>query len=188
MSDDIIPHTDESPAYHRLQDERAEHYEMFGEWCRIPPSSRNLTNFCQRTGVPARTAKRLHKEWQWDRRADLYDTDALKLRPDPRTMEEEAAIAGQLAAAQTLLDLGLSAAQLKNPALISMDQAIKLTEKGVEIQRRAMGQADLNVQFSVEDMSRVNALLGDLVEGEAIEIEVPELEEGGDGDPEDHPS
>ena len=177
MADELVPQTEGMALYHRLNGESAAHYELFAEFCKVPPSSRSLANFCRRTGVPPATAKKLSKEWSWEVRAELYDTDALKLRPDPRSMDEEASIAGQLAASKMLLELGLSAAQVKNPALISTDQMIKLIEKGVEIERKAMGQADLNVQFSVEDMSRVNNLLGDLLEGEAIEIEVPELEE-----------
>jgi hypothetical protein len=85
-------------------------------------------------------------------------------------MDDEAAIAGQMAAAQTLLDLGLSTIQIKNPSLINVKDALKLVEKGVEIQRRALGQADLNVQFTVEDMSRVNKLIDEL-DGEIVEVE-----------------
>ena len=176
MDEIDLAHTDTTPAYHRLQDEKAEHYELFTEWCRIPPSSRNLQNFCRRTSIPPRTAKKLHDAWRWEVRATLFDNDSMKLRPDPRLVDEEAAIAGQLAAATTLLDLGLSAIQLKNPALIPVDNAMKLVEKGVEVQRRALGQADLNVQFTVDDMSRVNRLLEDVVGLDDVDVFDAEVE------------
>jgi hypothetical protein len=177
---DIIKHTAESPAYWKQNDEPADKYELFTEWCRIPVSSRSLPNFCRRTSIPPRMAKKMIEQWQWETRAASFDNDAMQLRPDPRTMDEEAALAGQLAAAQILLDLGISSIQLKNPALLSADKAMKLVEKGVEIQRRAMGQADLNVQFTVDDMSRVNRLMDDLFDVEDAE-EVEEIEDGDDG-------
>lgn len=176
MSGDII-HTSEFPAYHRRPDESASHYEMFVEYAKIPPSSRNLGNYCRRTGFPPKTVRRVAEEWQWESRCIAFDNDSIALRPDPSTMDDEAAIAGQMAAAQTLLDLGLNAIQLKNPSLISADKAIKLVEKGVEIQRRALGQADLNVQFTVDDMSRVQKLL-DEINGDVFDVtEVEETED-----------
>lgn len=176
MDEIELSHTDQTPAYHRLQDEKAEHYELFTEWCRIPPSSRSLANFCRRTSIPPRTAKKLHDTWRWEVRATLFDNDSMQLRPDPRMVDEEAALAGQLVAAHSLLDLGLSALELKNPALIPVDKAIKLVEKGVEVQRRALGQADLNVQFTVDDMTRVNRLLEDVVGVDGVEVFDAEVE------------
>lgn len=181
MSEEII-HSSEYPSYHRRPDEPGSAYEAFVEWCRIPPSSRNLGNYCRRTGFQLRIVKKLFNEWQWEARARAFDNDSIALRPDPTTMDDEAALAGQLAAAQTLLDLGLKAIELKNPSLLPADKAIKLVEKGVEIQRRALGQADLNVQFTVEDMSRVNRMLEeldiDVVDAEVIpDAELPPTEE-----------
>lgn len=171
MSDELeLIHTEQNPIYHRLSDEDHTVYEMFVEWCRIPPSSRNLANFTRRTGYPVKIARKMKEVWHWEVRANAFDHDSLQLRPDPTLMNDEAALAGQLAAATVLLDLGLNAIALKNPALISADKAMKLVEKGVEIQRRAMGQADLNVQFTVDDMSRVNRLVGDVFLSEGMEI------------------
>ena len=167
---DLIHHTPEYPSYHRRPDESHTHYEMFVEWCRIPPSSRNLGNYCRRTGFQPRLVKRVFEDQQWETRTRDFDNDSLALRPDPSSMDDEAALAGQMAAANTLLELGLNAIQLKNPSLISADKALKLVEKGVEIQRRALGQADLNVQFTVDDMSRVNKLMGDLFDAEDAEV------------------
>lgn len=170
MADEII-HTSEYPAYHRRPDESITDYEMFTEWCRVPPSSRSLGNYCRRTGYPPRIVRKKMEQWSWETRSIAFDNDSLMLRPDPSSMDDEAAIAGQMAAAQTLLDLGLSTIQIKNPSLINVKDAVKLIEKGVEIQRRALGQADLNVQFSVEDMSRVQKLL-DEINDEDIEVEI----------------
>lgn len=166
-----IIHTENTPAYHRRPDESHTHYEAFVEWCRIPPSSRNLGNYCRRTGYPVKLVKKLYLEWSWEDRARAFDNDSVALRPDPSSMDDEAALAGQMAAATTLLDLGLRAIELKNPSLISADKAIKLVEKGVEIQRRALGQADLNVQFTVDDFSRVQRLI-DEIDGEVVDAEV----------------
>jgi len=173
---DII-HSDEYPSYHRRPDESTTYYEMFVEWCRIPPSSRSLGNYCRRTGFQQRVVKKVYSEWSWEDRARAFDNDSMALRPDPSNMDDEAALAGQMAAANTLLELGLTSIQLKNPAMISADKALKLVEKGVEIQRRALGQADLNVQFTVDDMSRVNRLLDelgdDVVDAEVVPDDEP---------------
>jgi hypothetical protein len=168
---ELIHHTPEYPSYHRRPDESAAHYEMFVEWCRIPPSSRNLGNYCRRTGFQPKLVKRVFAQQQWETRARDFDNDSMALRPDPSSMDDEAALAGQMAAASTLLELGLNALQIKNPSLINADRAIKLVEKGVEIQRRALGQADLNVQFDVSDFSRVSKLLEEL-DGNVVDAEV----------------
>lgn len=170
MSEDLV-HTDESPIYHRLSDEDATQYEAFSEWARTPPSARNMANFCRRTGFPPRVSKKLREQFQWDVRANAFDIDSMQLRPNPEHMEEEAALAGQLAAAQSLIDLGLNALATKNPSLIPIDKALKLASSGVEMQRKALGQADLNVQFNVEDLSRVNKMFGEII-GEVIDEEV----------------
>jgi len=175
MSDEII-HTSEYPSYHRRPDETLEKYEMFTEWCRIPMSSRSLANFSRRTGVPPKLARRLHEEWKWEQRSNSFDNDSLMLRPDPRSIDEEVAIAGQLAAATILIDLGMTSIQLKNPSQLSADKAIRLVEKGVEIQRRALGQADMNVQFTVEDMTRVNRMLDEVMGEEAEVVEEIDIE------------
>lgn len=152
-------HSDEAPIYHRLPSEPLDAYEAFTEWCRIPMSSRNIGNFLRRTAYPPKLVRKLMKEWRWEERAIAFDHDSLQLRPDPTLLDEEAAISGQLAAASVLLDLGLRAIEVKNPALISADKAMKLVASGVEIQRKALGQADLNVQFTTDDLGRVNKLL-----------------------------
>lgn len=182
MADEII-HSMEYPAYHRRPDESAAHYEMFVEWCRIPPSSRNLGNYCRRTGYPPKLVRKVFSNWSWEDRSRAFDNDSIALRPDPASMDDEAAIAGQMAAASSLLELGLRAIELKNPSLISADKALKLVEKGVEIQRRALGQADLNVQFTVDDMSRVNRMLEEL-DGDVVDAEVVPDAEITDGDEE----
>jgi hypothetical protein len=152
--------SDDAPIYHRLPGEPLDAYEAFTEWCKIPMSSRNLGNFLRRTAYPQKLTRKLMKDWSWDERAIAFDHDSLLLRPDPSAVDEEAAIAAQLAAASTLMELGLRAVELKNPALLSADKALKILEKGVEIQRRALGQADLNIQFTTDDLGRVNKLLG----------------------------
>jgi hypothetical protein len=169
VTEEII-HSSEYPAYHRRPHESASEYEMFVEWCKIPASSRNIGNYCRRTGFQPRIVRKKMELWSWESRTIAFDNDSLMLRPNPSNMDDEAAIAGQMAAAQTLLDLGLSTIQIKNPSLINVKDALKLVEKGVEIQRRALGQADLNVQFTVEDMSRVNKLIDEL-DGEIVEVE-----------------
>lgn len=179
-----VIHSQEYPAYHRLPDESASAYEAFVEWCRIPPSSRNLGNFCRRTGFPQAAVRKLWREWSWEDRSRAFDNDSMALRPDPSNMDDEAALAGQMAAASALLDLGLSSIQIKNPSQIPVDKALKLVEKGVEIQRRALGQADLNVQFDVSDLSRVNKLLeefgGDMIEDAEIIEDEPSMSEDDD--------
>lgn len=167
-------HTDETPVYHRLAGEPIEAYEAFVEWCKVPYSSRNLGNFLRRTAYPQKLIRKLMDEWRWEARANAFDNDSLQLRPDPTSMDEEVALAGQMSAAATLLDLGLRAIEVKNPALISADKALKLVEKGVEIQRRALGQADLNIQFTVDDMTRVNRLWGEVMGEEWGDDEIEE--------------
>jgi hypothetical protein len=169
-----IIHTSEYAAYHRRPDEPSAIYEMFVEWCKIPPSSRGLGNYCRRTGHDARTVRRMMSKWEWEDRAHFFDNDSVELRPDPSLMEDEVAIAGQKAAAMMLLDIGLKALELKNPSLISVDKAMKLVEKGTEIQRRAYGQADINIEFNADDLSRVNKMLEDLQTVDAQEVDIIE--------------
>lgn len=189
MSDDLpgeLVHTIENPIYHRLNDEPHSDYELFTEFCKIPVSSRNLANFTRRTSIPDKLARKMRDKWYWEIRAEAFDHDSLMLRPDPRSMDEEAAIAGQLAAATILIDMGLNALALKNPSLIPVDKAMKLAEKGIEIQRRAMGQADLTIGFDVEDMTRVNKLIGDVLGGDIEDVDViddpdvPEINDPGE--------
>lgn len=176
MTDELPPelvHTEQTPIYHRLNDEPFSDYELFTEYAKIPASSRTLVNFSRRTSIPIKLATKLRDKWHWELRATAFDHDSLQLRPDPRAMEEEALIAGQMAASEVLLTLGLSALQLKNPALIPVEKAMKLAEKGIEVQRRAQGMADLNVQFTVDDMTRVNKMIGEVIgEEEAEDVEV----------------
>ena len=64
MSD--LVHSENNPIYHRINGESATEYEMFVEWCRIPSSSRNLGNFCRRTGFGQRIARNAMNKWDWD--------------------------------------------------------------------------------------------------------------------------
>lgn len=170
MNTDLtIVHTDDTPAYHRQPGEPLDAYEAFVEWCRVPRSSRNLGNYLRRTAYPQKLIRKLMVEWKWEERAAAFDNDSLQLRPDPTSMDEEAALAGQMVAAAALLDLGLRAMEMKNPALLSADKALKLIEKGVEIQRRALGQADMTMQFTVDDMTRVNKLFAEFGDDFVIE-------------------
>lgn len=187
MSDELpaeLVHTSESPVYHRLQDESHSDYELFTEYARIPQSSRTLENFSRRTSIPMKAARKMRDKWHWEVRANAFDHDSMMLRPDPRAVDEEAAIAGQLAAANIMLDLGLSVLSVRNPSLVPVGKAIKLVEKSVEIQRRALGQADLNVQFSVDDFSRVNKMIGEVIGVDDVEEEgmddVPEVVDPGE--------
>lgn len=175
MSEDIpneLIHTVENPIYHRLNDEPHSDYELFTEYAKIPLSSRSMANFTRRTSIPLKLARKIRDKWHWEIRANAFDHDSLQLRPDPRAMDEEAALSGQLAAATVLLELGLSALALKNPALIPVDKAMKLAEKGIEVQRRAMGQADLTIGFDVEDMTRVNKMIGDVIGEDVTDVDV----------------
>ncbi len=171
MTDIELRHSDEAPIYHRLANEPLEAYEAFSEWVNIPMSSRGIGNFLRRTSYPAKQIRKLMVEWHWEVRATAFDHDSLQLRPDPSSMDEEAALAGQMAAATALMELGLSALELKDPSRIPVDKAIRLAEKGVEIQRRALGMADLNIQFDAADMRRVQLLLDELGV-EAVDVEI----------------
>lgn len=155
--------------YQRREDESPEEYELFTEWARIPPSSRSVPNMARRTAVPLKKLKQLLERHEWETRAVAFDNAALALRPDPRTMDEEAAITAQVAASQILLDLGLRAIELKNPALISVDKASNLIKSAIELQRKALGQADLTVHVTGEDMSRVNELIGEVFDAEEVD-------------------
>lgn len=153
----------------RLQTETVAEFELFGEYCRIPPSSRNLPNFVRRTGVGFQRAKNLSKKHNWSVRAMAFDDAALALRPDPKTMDEEASAAGQLIAAHTLIDLGMSVLAMKDPSMITVKQAVELTKIGTEMHRKALGEADQHIKVTKDDISRVVNFVDELFEGKVIE-------------------
>lgn len=168
----------EYEAFDRQDGESAEEYELFTEYCRIPPSSRNMRNLSRRISVPSTRLSFLSKKWNWINRAAAFDNASLALRPDPTSMDEEASLAAQLAASAALLDLGLRAIELKDPSRIPVTKANELVKSALEIQRRALGEADITVQVNHDDLKRVNDLIGDLIEdAEVIEIEAPDEED-----------
>lgn len=168
----------EREPFQRRTDEPSADYEIFTEWCRVPPSSRTIENLSRRTGIPALKISQLHKKWNWDPRALAYDEAALALRPDPRSMDEEASIAGQLYASKALLELGLTALQLKDPSRIGVGKAMELVQAALKAQRAALGEADVNVNVTSTDLSRVNELLLEIgiEDAEIVEEETEDAE------------
>lgn len=186
MSEDVTRRFDQIEPFQRADDESPEEYEAFVEFVRIPISSRSHANLARRTGLPINFIKRVAKKNYWLERAGAFDKASEQLRPDPTSLDEEASRAAQLAAAAILQELGSLAISMKNPAHVKVADALRLVEKGIEIQRRALGEADITVQVKQESMERVNALLDEVIELEATDVEVVEDADDDAADGEDH--
>jgi hypothetical protein len=176
--------------YQRAEGESREEYEAFVEYCRIPPSSRSYGNLVRRTGLPINFVQRAAKKNLWLERSGAFDKASEALRPDPASMDEEASRAAQLAAAAMLQELGSLAISMKNPAHVKVADALRLVDRGIEIQRRALGEADMTISVKHETMQRVDAMVDKILELEAEDVEVVdeyeddgEDHEGVDADP-----
>lgn len=146
----------------RLVDEKPEEYEMFCEWCKIPPSSRNIGNLSRRVSLDSRFLGKLHDTNHWQQRALSFDEAALQLRPETVNMNDEIAKAAHYAAGQIFIELGLTAMQLKDPSRIPVSKAAKLVEMGTDMQRKAIGEADININITGQDMGRVHEAMREL--------------------------
>ena len=164
--------------FQRADNETTDEYEAFKEYCFIPPSSRTQINLSRRTGLTGNWISRIAKKNMWDERATAFDNAAQRLRPDPSSMDEEASKAAQLAAAAMLSDLGSLALSMKNPAQIKVADAKWMVEKGIELQRKALGEADLTIKIDKGNMERVDDLIGEVLSLEADDVE--EIEDDSD--------
>lgn len=79
-------------------------------------------------------------------------------------------MAFQFAVGKAMLDLGIRAINLKSPNKIKVSDAIKLIDKGSELQRKAQGLDTPGVQINLNSkgFEAVQELL-DFIEAEAIE-------------------
>lgn len=167
-----------NPIYHPINGESYSDYELFSLYARTPPSRRSFMSLSRTSGVNHKVISRLSEQYHWPQRLAAFDNDTLMLNPASSDhMDGEAATAQQLAAAQMLIELGLSALETKSPGLISVDKAVRLAEKGIDIQRKALGQADIRIEFSTEDFAKVNGIIEDII---ALEVEDAEVVEEGE--------
>lgn len=176
MGDVIISGYHPDEPFQRGEHEGRDEYEAFVEWCRTPQQGRTVPNFARITGLPANWIKRVRGEYEWDARAAVFDAACEQLQPEPRDMTEEASKAAQLAAADILIELGSLSINLKNPAQLSVDQALKLVEKGTDIRRRALGEADVTIDVKQGSLENVRGMVDEVLTLEAEEV----MEDDGD--------
>jgi hypothetical protein len=161
--------------------ESRRNYELFKAYCKLGPD-RTIAKLSNQIGIKATTIAGISQQNSWQKRSVAYDEMVLKLRPSLDKVTVENSREAQLVAGRILLDLGLKSIELKNPSLISIDQATKILTAGAELERKALGEADVRVEISGNDMSRVQNLIEELeLDAESVEI----LDEIDDYDPED---
>ena len=170
MGDVVIAGYPPDEPYQRGDDESREEYEAFVEWCRTPRQGRSVPNFARITGFPAGWINRVRREKRWDDRVAHFDRACEALTPEPLDMTEGASRAAQLAASKILTELGSLAISLKNPAQLNVDQALKLMEKGTEMQRRALGEADVTIDVKQGSLENVRGMVDEVLTLEAEEV------------------
>ena len=145
-------------------------YAAFTEFCKLGPERRSVRKLAAHLGISADRVRSMSKKNDWIARADAFDRANNALTPAELSLEDT--LAFQYAVGKAMLDLGISAMQLKNPASIKMNDVIRLLKEGSEIQRKAAGIND-TVTLTVESnaVQKINSLLDELgvYEVEAVE-------------------
>ena len=170
-----------SYSWEKRQNETRRDYELFKSYCKLG-HDRTFARLASQVGLSVDTIKNTSQANGWQSRVSAYDDMVLKLRPSVQEITVENSREAQLVAGRILLDIGLKAVESKNPTLISIDQATKILQAGAEMERKALGEADLKVEISSNDMTRVQNLIEEM-ELDATDVEI--LDELDDYDPED---
>ena len=147
-------------AWDRAHGESEAEHAWLMQFCELG-AQRTPTKVARRCGVPVKLVKDAASKWGWSRRALAYDA-AVHAAGQAALGDGSEALALQYEVGRRMLAIGATAVQLKNPALMNMNQIQKLLTEGAEMVRRGSGVADIkvdiNTQKSVEDL--VQDLLG----------------------------
>lgn len=157
--------------WERLEDESSQEYFAFAEYCKMGPS-RSLRKIAAHLGVSYDTIKVYSRKNRWVERSKAMDVAANALVPTDIDMSPTETMAFQFAVGKAMLELGVRAINLKKPGSIKVSDAIKLIDKGAEMQRKAQGIDSPGVQINingkgfqaVEDMIQEIEALGEEIE------------------------
>lgn len=168
MGEELVPTGGPDP-WERLEEETAQEYTAFTEYCKIGPS-RSLRKLSTHMGISHDTVKIYSRKNQWVKRAKAMDLAASQLVPTDIDMSPTETMAFQFAVGKAMLDLGIRALALKKPGQIKTTDIIKLIDKGSELQRKAQGIDTPGVQVNINSkgFEAVKDLLDEL-EGFAVE-------------------
>lgn len=150
-------------------DESKEAYFAFVEYCKLGPS-RTLRRISSHLGISYDTIKLFSRTNAWVERSKAYDLACNQLVPTEKALSPTETLAFQYAVGQIMLDLGIKAINLKKPGTIKVSDAIKLIDRGADLQRKAQGldNPNLNININTGSVDAVNELI-DMIEAEAIE-------------------
>lgn len=162
--------------WEQLPDEGGAEYQAFTEFCKLGPT-RSLRRVQSRIGISYDLTRQWGKKYNWNQRAQALDAETLKIKPQDIKMEVHDTLQFQYAVGTIMLQMGFSAVQLANPKNVKMKDAIRLIEKGAELQREGLGINNSNpgitINVAPESVTAVNDLIG-MIEGNAIEDSISE--------------
>lgn len=162
--------------WEQLPDESGAEYQAFTEFCKLGPT-RSVRRVHPRIGVSYSLALSWSRKYNWTQRAELLDTETLKIQPQDVKMEVHDTLQFQYAVGSVMLQIGLNAIQVSNPKNVQMKDAIRLVQIGSELQREGLGinnnNPGITINVQPESINAVNDLIG-MIEGNAIE----EVEDG----------
>lgn len=149
------------PVWEQRSYESDHQYAWFVKYAELG-EGRTLEKTAKLQGVPVKLVRQAALSHVWAERAAAFDKTVVAIQKAVSPDETEA-LALQYGAGMMMLRLGLSAIQIKNPALLKVKDIKALLEAGSEMVRRGAGIADLKVEHDV--VQRVQAdlelLLGD---------------------------
>lgn len=149
------------PPWERLASEPEFEYAWFVRFAELGAEKRSLEKVSALQGVPLDLVERAAQVHQWSDRASAYDRTVVAVT-EAVTIDESKALAMQHAIGIAMMELGISAFYLKNPALLKIKDIRELMQFGAEMARRGAGIADLNIQHDV--VTRVRDQVLDLLE------------------------
>lgn len=157
--------------WERLPQEDRNAYFAFTEYCKLGPS-RTLRRVSSHVGISYDSIKGYSKQNQWVERSKLYDDACNSLVPTDEVISPSETLAHQYAVGKIMLELGFKAINLKKPGTIKVADAIKLIDRGAELQRKAQGldQAGVNININHSSVDAVNDLIS-MIEAEVIDDE-----------------
>jgi hypothetical protein len=166
---DIVPQRD---PWSQQDGETTADYALFSEYCKLGVR-RTRRMLGAHLGISPARLSTIARANDWDARAEAYDKACHMLVPTSDGISLEDTLAYQYAVGKMMLDMGISALQLKNPASMRTADIIKLLRDGSEIQRKAAGVNDtVNITIQSNAVGKINSLLDELgveLEGEVID-------------------
>lgn len=126
-------------------DESDHEYAWFKRFAELGKHRRSIAKTSAELGVPTRMIRVAARERDWAGRVEAFD-NAVVLVSGMVVPNDSEALARQYAIGMAMMDLGIEAVRLKNPALIKTKEAMAMLQEGAEMARRGAGVADLTIE------------------------------------------